>query len=129
MFNSNVFDYVNVLNKASDAAWLRNEVISHNIANVSTPNYKRQDVAFEETFRRAMSESRYISTDQKISDLNLRALSPKTYTDYSGFSYRKDGNNVDIDTENARLASNQIKYNALIDSTNQEFMRLNLVMK
>lgn len=129
MINSNVFDYVNVLDKASDAAWMRNEAISHNIANVSTPNYKRQDVAFEETLRRAMSDARYIETDQKVSGLNLRTLNPTTYTDYSGFSYRRDGNNVDIDTENAYLASNQIKYNALIDSTNQEFRRLTMVMK
>ncbi len=129
MINSNVFDYVNVLDKASDAAWMRNEAISHNIANVSTPNYKRQDVAFEDTLRRAMSDAKYIETDHKVSSLNLRTLNPTTYTDYSGFSYRKDGNNVDIDTENAYLASNQIKYNALIDSTNQEFRRLTMVMK
>ncbi len=129
MINSNVFDYVNVLDKASDAAWMRNEAISHNIANVSTPNYKRQDVAFEETLRRAMSDAKYIETDHKVSSLNLRSLNPTTYTDYSGYSYRMDGNNVDIDTENAYLASNQIKYNALIDSTNQEFRRLSMVMK
>ena len=44
MFNSNVFNYVNVLQKAADAAWLRNDVLSNNISNVSTPGYKRQDV-------------------------------------------------------------------------------------
>ena len=46
MINSNVFDYVNVLDKAADAAWLRNEVISNNIDNADTPGYKRQDVDF-----------------------------------------------------------------------------------
>ncbi len=129
MINSNVFDYVNVLDKAQDAAWLRNEVISHNIANVSTPNYKRQDVAFEETLRRAMGASRYTETDHKVSSLSLRTIEPTTYTDYAGYSYRIDGNNVDIDTENAYLASNQIKYNALVNGTNQEFSRLKMVMK
>lgn len=129
MFNSNVFNYVNVLDKAADAAWLRNEVISNNIANVSTPNYKRQDVAFEDTLRRAMSDSRYMSTDSRVANLDLRALTPTTYTDDSQFSYRLDGNNVDMDTESARLASNQIKYNALIDSVNEEFARLSMVMK
>lgn len=129
MINSNVYDYINVLDKAADAAWMRNEAISHNIANVSTPNYKRQDVAFENTLRRAMSDAKYIETDHKVSNLNMRTLKPTTYTDYSGFSYRKDGNNVDIDTENAYLASNQIKYNALIDSFNKEFSRLTMVMK
>ena len=37
---------------------------------------------------------------------------------------RIDGNNVDISAENAYLAENQIRYNALIDSMNQEFTRI-----
>ena len=41
MFNSSAFDYINVLDKAADAAWLRNDAISNNIANVDTPGYKR----------------------------------------------------------------------------------------
>ena len=49
MIQTNVFDYINVLNRAADAAWQRNEAISNNIANVDTPGYKRQDVAFEGT--------------------------------------------------------------------------------
>ena len=47
MFQSKVFDYVNVLDKAADASWLRNDAIGNNLANVDTPGYKRQDVAFE----------------------------------------------------------------------------------
>ena len=44
MFQSNVFNYVNVLDKAADASWLRNDAIGNNLANVDTPGYKRQDV-------------------------------------------------------------------------------------
>ena len=47
MINTNVFDYVNVLNKAADAAWTRNDVLANNIANMDTPGDKRQDVDFE----------------------------------------------------------------------------------
>ncbi len=39
MFSSNVFSYVNVLNKAADASWLREETIANNLANVNTPVY------------------------------------------------------------------------------------------
>ena len=35
MFNSSAFDYINVLDKAADASWIRNEAISNNIANFS----------------------------------------------------------------------------------------------
>lgn len=129
MFNSNVYDYINVLNRAADASWKRNEAIAHNIANVDTPGYKRKDVEFETVLQRELRDSRYVTTDEKVSNLDLGRLEGKVYTDSAAFSYRMDGNNVDIDTENTYLASNQIKYNALMTSVNQEFARLNQVMK
>ena len=124
MINSNIYDYVNVLDKAADASWMRQEAISNNIANVNTPGYKRQDVAFEDSLQEAISNSRYRSTDEKVANLSKADLS---YTDSSGFSYRLDGNNVDIDTENAALARNQLKYNALVDSINHEFSMIKAV--
>ena len=129
MINSNVFDYVNVLGKAADAAWQRNEIISHNMSNVDTPGYKRQDIDFESQLRRALGKSRYDTVDSKVSHLNGTELEAKVYTDMANFSYRLDGNNVDIDTEGVELASNQIKYNGLIDCFNQEFANLKMAMR
>ena len=40
MFSTNVYSYINVLNKAADASWLREETIMNNLANVNTPGYK-----------------------------------------------------------------------------------------
>ena len=127
MSNSNIYDYVNVLDKAADASWMRHEAISNNIANVNTPGYKRQDVAFEDSLQEAISNSRYRSTDEKVANLSKADLRIRSYTDSSGFSYRLDGNNVDIDTENAALARNQLKYNALVDSINHEFSMIKAV--
>ena len=127
MINSNIYDYVNVLDKAADASWMRQEAISNNIANVNTPGYKRQDVAFEDSLQEAISNSRYRSTDEKVANLSKADLRIRIYTDSSGFSYRLDGNNVDIDTENAALARNQLKYNALVDSINHEFSMIKAV--
>jgi len=129
MIQSNVFDYVNVLDKALDASWIRNEVISNNIANATTPGYKRQDVSFESELRQALGGSRYMSVDAKVANVKVNSLRPRTYTDHGNYSYRMDGNNVDIDTENVMLASNQLKYNALMASVNQEFSNLKLVMR
>ena len=127
MINSNIYDYVYVLDKAADASWMRQEAISNNIANVNTPGYKRQDVAFEDSLQEAISNSRYRSTDEKVANLSKADLRIRSYTDSSGFSYRLDGNNVDIDTENAALARNQLKYNALVDSINHEFSMIKAV--
>lgn len=42
MFTTDAFDYINVLDKAADASWLRENVITNNLANVDTPGYKRR---------------------------------------------------------------------------------------
>ena len=129
MINTSVFDYVNVLGKTADAAWQRNNVIANNMANVNTPGYKRQDINFEAQLRQALGNSRYESVDSKVAHLKGAKLTPRAYEDASNFSYRLDGNNVDIDTESVELASNQIKYNGLIAGVNQEFSNLRLVLK
>lgn len=129
MIQSDLFNYVNVLGKAADASWLRNEAIANNISNVDTPNYKRQDVDFEGVLQRAMGNSVFQTTAEKVNHVQTSSLTPRTYTDHGNYSYRIDGNNVDIDTENVALASNQLKYNALIESINSEFSGLKAVMK
>ena len=129
MIQTNAFDYINVLNRAADAAWQRNEAISNNIANVDTPGYKRQDVAFESVLQKALGNNRYESMDEKVSNINLSRLRGRAYVDYANYSYRLDGNNVDIENENVMLAENQLKYQGLISSVNQEFTNLQTVMK
>lgn len=128
MINSNAFDYINVLDSTADASWIRNEVLSNNIANVNTPNYKREDVAFERELERALGNSKYKSMDAKVKDLKLKRLKARPYTDYSNFSYRMDGNNVDIDTENVTLAANQIKYQGVMLGIKSEFLNLQKAM-
>ena len=131
MFSSGVYDYINILGKAADGAWARNEAISNNIANVDTPGYKRQDVSFETELQHALKASKYKSLDQKVADANehLRRLNPRAYTDIPNWSYRMDKNNVDIDTENVELASNQSKYNGITTSIDNEFKNLKTVIK
>ena len=129
MLGTNTFDYINVLDKAADASWKRNEAITNNIANAATPGYKRQDVSFENELRHAILGASGGSMDAKISNVNLKTLNPTVYTDSTEVMYRLDGNNVDIDTESAYLADNQLKYYALLDSMTQEFSRLKTVIK
>lgn len=129
MIRTNAFDYINVLDRAADAAWQRNEAISNNIANVDTPGYKRQDVAFESVLQQALGNNRYESMDDKVANVNLSRLRGRAYVDYANYSYRLDGNNVDIENENVMLAENQLKYQGLISSINQEFTNLKTVMK
>jgi len=126
MIGSNAYNYINVLDKAADASWTKNEVITNNIANVDTPNYKRKDIEFQTYLAQELTGSG--SMDQKVANTDLNALNTTTYTDQEMLSYRLDGNNVDIDTESANLAENQIRYYALLDAMTQEFSRIKSVL-
>ena len=127
--NSNVFDYINVMGAALDATTKREAIISNNIANVNTPNYKRKDIRFETELKNAFIRANGDSVDFRVKDLDLEALEPEVYTDYAKLSYRYDGNNVDINTENGIAAANQIKYNGLMEILNKNFAQLQSVMK
>ena len=129
--NSGAFGYVDVLKTAADASWLREEVLTNNIANVDTPNYKRQDVEFTTYLKSALEQAGTPASTltQKVNEANLSGITTRTYTENTTVSYRMDGNNVDLSTENAELAAEQINYNALIDSMNNEFSRFKAVLK
>ena len=64
---------------------------------------------------------RYIELDQRMEQ-------PEVYTDAEAFSYRLDGNNVDVDRENVYMAQNQITYNSLMQCVKSEFQNLKTAM-
>lgn len=129
MINSNAFSYINVLDRAADASWTRETVIGNNIANVDTPGYKRQDVAFEDVLKRELKSSKYDTLQKAVDNVSLNKLEGRTYIDYASYSYRLDGNNVDIDTENVELASEQLRYQTLTSAVSNEFTRMNTAMQ
>lgn len=128
MINTNIYNYINVLDKAADAANTREEILTNNLANVDTPDYKRKDVSFERYLEQALLGDNPLG--ERVAEVNthLSDFGGVIYTDSSVLSYRLDGNNVDIDTENAMLAENQIRYNALIEQIGQEFARYKTVL-
>lgn len=126
MILSGAYNYVNVLDKAADASWTRNNVLANNIANADTPGYKRKDVQFETYLQGAIGGTDDL--DSTIAQVDLAELESTTYTEQAGLSYRADGNNVDITTENTELAKNQLRYYTYMNSISQEFSRLKAVM-
>lgn len=131
MFTTNVFDYTNILDKAADASWMRENVITNNIANIDTPGYKRQDVDFESVLQKALGKTKYSSLDKKGRELNqdLGKLTTTSYTDAANYSYRLDRNNVDENTENAELASESLRYQLLTTAITNNFSRMQTVLK
>lgn len=127
MVLSNAYTYVNVLGKAADASWTRNDILANNIANADTPGFKRKDVQFETYLKNAVAGTD--SLNETVANIDLNELNCTTYTDQANLSYRYDGNNVDINTENVELAKNQLKYYTLMNSMSQEFSRLKSALR
>ena len=95
--------------RALDASSLRQELIANNLANVNTPGFKRQDVAFEAKLSHALSERKQPGSAGASA---VEGVRPEVITQ-SGTSRRADGNNVDMETENVNAAINTLRYEAL----------------
>lgn len=105
------------LEKALNAASLRQQVISNNIANVNTKGYQGQSVMFEGHLREAM-ESESGSDENPVAG----AVDPELGGDEGVGGWTKaslkptveaqDGK-LNVNNEMSSLAKNQIMYNAL----------------
>jgi flagellar basal-body rod protein FlgB len=119
---------VNLLAKSLDAVWLRQQVISENIANAETPGYKAKYVSFEDALRASLNTIGSTATNR--SEAVLRALNsaPITVSVSDNESVRADGNSVNTDVENMELARAQIQHQYLVDMINDQFTRLRTVI-
>ncbi len=87
------------LARLMNAAELRHSVISHNLANVNTPGYRRLEVVFEEALQEAGGTS---PSGEPAPQPIVR--------EEQGLPVRADGNNVDIDREAVQLDKNALTY-------------------
>lgn len=118
-----LFTNIDLMNRALDATLLKKNVISENISNVDTPNYKRKDVSFETILQKE------VNANKSILNLDLDKIQPEVYIDQTASSYRMDGNNVDIDVEMAEEAKVYARYNALITRVNAQLNRFTTVLQ
>jgi flagellar basal-body rod protein FlgB len=101
--------------KGLDANAMRGRAIAQNIANASTPDYRRVEVNFEEQVQEAMRKHiDGTKTNENHLELGRKASIKKV----EAYSFLPDDptnpgelNNVDIDIENAKMAENQIEQN------------------
>ena len=95
------------LEKFIDYCSVKNKVISKNIANIGTENYKRQDVNFKEVLNSVGEMKATNSKHLKLPEINqdnFEISKDKSLENTSGI------NNVDIDKEMSELATNSIKF-------------------
>ncbi|WP_252503613.1 flagellar basal body rod protein FlgB [Sporosarcina sp. Marseille-Q4943] len=120
---------ISLLERGLDFSSTKGKVISQNIANVDTPNYKSKHVSFKQMMHEAQSKPiNAYRTNELHFDFASKVSKPGI-ANYTNFKYRQDGNGVDMDKEQADLAANQIYYNALVDRLNSKFNSLQNVIK
>lgn len=85
---------------------LRQRVLADNIANESTPGFKRRMVRFEELLGKALDDS----ADGRRA-VDWAAITPRIETD-STPPAGTDGNNVNLELENSALRENRLLYEA-----------------
>ena len=79
---------------------LRARVIAHNVANLSTPGYRRREVPFDETLRQAVATG-----DSRV----VRAHEPEI-AETAGGTVKPDGNNVSFQEEYAEMVKNRVLF-------------------
>jgi len=110
---------------ALDGLSARQAAIADNVANVNTPNYKRQEVPFEGALTSAVERALNPAAEQPGGA--APAFQPLTMRDTATVG-RADGNNVDIESEMVGLAENTLRYQALTQYVGGTFQDLKAVI-
>lgn len=117
------------LQKTLDTGSLRHKVLTSNIANIDTPNYKAFEVVMEDELKKnnrsagpielVRTSSRHLSG--RHSSSNPIKIKP---VDSSGNNFRADGNTVDLDRTMGKLAENTILYRSAAQIIKKKFQGL-----
>lgn len=131
LLNSNSFQR---MESALYTAEARQRVISNNIANAETPNFKRSELLFEELIANAMGTGSSLkgqTTNDRHIAINggkLGLPTSKLVTDISTAMNSTTNNNVDLDAEMTLLAKNQLNYNLYVQQLNHEFSMMRIAI-
>ncbi len=106
-----------IMKRNLDFVSARHSLISNNISQLDTPGYKAHDIDFKKQLRDALGTGSSLSLKTTHprhlgpSEMALKGLTPIPFE--VGGAEKSNGNNVNIDQEMAKLAENQIAYNAV----------------
>ena len=122
LFGKNIEMLSNVLDFRSE----RHKVIASNIANIDTLDYKSKDIVFKEELKAIMDNGEGVkmttTRENHLSELSI----PENNADYEVVD---SGEKVDIDSEMAKLAENNLMYNLTVEFLSRKFRGLNTVLR
>ena len=100
----------------------KQKVISSNIANINTPNYKTKDLIFEDELKSADNSLKLKQTNSKHItpiDNGLSTINPKLIQ-VKGLEEQNDGNNVNLDSQMGEMSKNKILFDAIQSSIKRD---------
>lgn len=100
------------LHKNMDVTKKRSEALLSNIANAETPGYRAIDVNFGAELDKAFSKQSGVlmKTSEKHMNIGSNSGASQIVSDNTG-TMRKDGNNVDLDLQMAKMSKNTGSFN------------------
>ncbi len=101
----------------------RQKVISSNIANINTPNYKTKDLVFQDELNNSISNNLQLkaTNTRHISNINPSfANSNPRLTEVKNLEEQNDGNNVNLDTQMSEMSKNKILFDAIQSSIKRD---------
>ncbi|MEA3417357.1 MAG: flagellar basal body rod protein FlgB [Thermodesulfobacteriota bacterium] len=116
---------IEMLSAGLDFRSERHKVISSNIANIDTPNYRPKDIVFKEELEAIISKGGVTMTGSRRGHMFEQLNS----ADKAGFEVIDSGERVDLDSEMAKLAENNLMYNLTVELLARKFRGLNTVLK
>ncbi|MCC9274664.1 MAG: flagellar basal body rod protein FlgB [Enterococcus aquimarinus] len=116
-----------LLKTALNVSATRGNLISSNIANVNTPNYKAQRVEFEADLKKAMDGSQFTLRTTNANHLGGANNIQPRIVENSQNSVKENGNSVDLDIEMVDQATNGLYYQALTAQVNGRLKMMNYV--
>ncbi len=111
---SQVFDKtLRALSVSAKMRELKQGVLSANVANVETPNYKAKKLDFEDALKSALANESAIANGEHIlSDQgSVNDVKADIY-DNPDIDHGNDGNTVDMEKEMAAMVENNLMYRA-----------------
>ncbi|ADG94152.1 flagellar basal-body rod protein FlgB [Arcobacter nitrofigilis DSM 7299] len=102
----------------------RQKVISSNIANINTPDYKTKDLSFESQLqeKNRQKDLQLITTNQnhiKSKENNDKNPRMEVY-EVENLQEQNDGNNVNLDTQMSEMAKNNTMFQAIQGSIRKD---------
>lgn len=99
----------------------RQKVISSNIANINTPNYKTKDLIFEDELNKSQKTIKLAQTSSMhMSNVTTNNVSNPRLVNVIGLEEQNDGNNVNLDTQISEMSKNKVMYDAIQSSIKKD---------